>query len=441
LALSLLFWLLVPTAAHAVPSFARQTGQSCVACHAGGQFPELTPYGRLFKLTGYTLGQRGIPLAAMAVASASKARQNTDSSGAPISPKDGQAMFEAASVFVAGKVTDNIGVFAQYTFVPHDRQDSDGHWIGHAGADNMDLRFADHLIGADQDLVYGLTLNNNPSVQDAWNSAPAWSYPYVSSSISAVASAPYTTLVEGGLAQQVAGVGAYVFWKRAVYAELSSYRNASGLASFMRKGGYAGNPDHPRTYVQGNNPYWRLAYSTEWGAHNLMVGAMGLTAAVFPNDASALPVFGTGTTKYRDIGVDTQYQYLLDPHTVSLQARFVRERISDPQNLVLADGTSATLRSFRAKGSYVYLARYGASLSFFDIGGSSDSAAFAGGLTNSPATRGWMPEVFWTPLQNLRVGLQYTAFSRYLGAGSNYDGTGRNAHDNNTAYLYLWVAY
>ncbi|MEO6147078.1 MAG: hypothetical protein ABIT70_08515, partial [Sulfuriferula sp.] len=49
--------------AHAVPSFARQTGQNCVACHAGGQFPELTPYGRLFKLTGYTLGERALPLA------------------------------------------------------------------------------------------------------------------------------------------------------------------------------------------------------------------------------------------------------------------------------------------------------------------------------------------------------------------------------------------
>ncbi len=53
--------------AHALPSFARQTGQNCVACHAGGQFPELTPYGRLFKLTGYTIGQRALPLAAIAV--------------------------------------------------------------------------------------------------------------------------------------------------------------------------------------------------------------------------------------------------------------------------------------------------------------------------------------------------------------------------------------
>ena len=40
--------------ASALPSFARQTGQQCAACHNG--FPELTPYGRLFKLNGYTFG-------------------------------------------------------------------------------------------------------------------------------------------------------------------------------------------------------------------------------------------------------------------------------------------------------------------------------------------------------------------------------------------------
>ena len=49
---------LIPVCSRALPVFARQTGQNCVACHAGGQFPELTPYGRLFKLTGYTLGER-----------------------------------------------------------------------------------------------------------------------------------------------------------------------------------------------------------------------------------------------------------------------------------------------------------------------------------------------------------------------------------------------
>jgi hypothetical protein len=41
------------TDALAVPSFARQTGFECVACHVS--WPELTAVGRQFKLGGYTL--------------------------------------------------------------------------------------------------------------------------------------------------------------------------------------------------------------------------------------------------------------------------------------------------------------------------------------------------------------------------------------------------
>ena len=432
---------IAPGIAFAVPSFARQTGQSCVACHAGGQFPELTPYGRMFKLTGYTQGERGNPLAAMVIASATKTKNNTDSNGDAISPKDGQAMFDFASTFIAGKATDNIGMFAQYTFVAHDHQDATGKWVGHSGADNIDIRYADHLAGPALDLVYGVTLNNNPSAQDAWNSSPAWGYPYVSSSISPVAGAPYATLLEGGLGQQVAGLGAYVYLKRTLYAELSSYRSASGALSFLRHGSHSGDPDHPRTFVRGNNPYWRVAYTGESGPHNWMVGALGLSASVVPNGASAEPAFSAGTTRFRDRGVDAQYQYILEPHTVTAQVRFISERISDPENLVLADGTSAKLRTFRSKISYVYRSKYGASLSYFNVTGSADSAAFAGGVTNSPGTRGWTPEVSWTPFQNLRVGLQYTAFTRYLGGRSNFDGNGRNAHDNNTAFAYAWLAY
>ena len=39
--------------AHRIPSFSRQTKLPCSACHYG--FPQLTPFGRLFKLNGYTL--------------------------------------------------------------------------------------------------------------------------------------------------------------------------------------------------------------------------------------------------------------------------------------------------------------------------------------------------------------------------------------------------
>jgi hypothetical protein len=66
----------------AVPSYARQTGQECIACHVS--FPELTPYGRYFKLTGYTIGKVAIsseginyvPLAVMAQVSVTNTRNN-----------------------------------------------------------------------------------------------------------------------------------------------------------------------------------------------------------------------------------------------------------------------------------------------------------------------------------------------------------------------------
>jgi hypothetical protein len=46
--------LIKTPSASAVPSYARQTGQPCSTCHTA--FPELTPFGRQFKLMGYTSG-------------------------------------------------------------------------------------------------------------------------------------------------------------------------------------------------------------------------------------------------------------------------------------------------------------------------------------------------------------------------------------------------
>ena len=82
LGLSALLLALWPVGAQAIPAFNRQTGQNCVACHAGGQFPELTPYGRLFKLTGYTIGERAVPISGMAVASLTRVA-NTSKSDDP----------------------------------------------------------------------------------------------------------------------------------------------------------------------------------------------------------------------------------------------------------------------------------------------------------------------------------------------------------------------
>ena len=64
--------LLLPLAkpARAIPPFAAQAGMPCHQCHIGAYGPQLTPFGRAFKIGGYTLtGGEGwvshVPLAIM----------------------------------------------------------------------------------------------------------------------------------------------------------------------------------------------------------------------------------------------------------------------------------------------------------------------------------------------------------------------------------------
>ena len=46
-----------------------------------------------------------------------------------------------------------------------------------------------------------------------------------------------------------------------------------------------------------------------------------------------------------------------------------------------------------------------------------------------------------SPWANLKIGLQYTIYTRFNGGTHNYDGFGRNASDNNTLFLYAWMAF
>ena len=465
-----------PLTATALPLFNRQTGQNCVACHAGGQFPELTPYGRMFKMTGYTIGQYTVPVSMMAVASLSHVANTSksDDPGADFQKND-NVIFATASVFLGGRIADNFGAFIQVTYDPYATQSADGKFHGHAAADNMDLRFADRVFfGERQDLVFGVSANNNPSVSDPWNTAPAWMQyvpvPSPTSSQFIDGNTPYPGLAAGG---NTAGLTAYAFLDQTLYIEGGAYRSASGLFSFF-KGGVA-NADMTR--LHGNNPYWRVALNQQWGAHNLMLGGGGMASAIYddPLDTSDPSTLH----RYRDGWIDTQYQYLLDPHAVTAQLVFTHQQHQYPSsfagqpvpfvdargNALAPTSPSDKLNLIRGKVSYAWNARYGGSLAYFDLSGStntlnqssgydpltgtitSNPAAAApslrvnGNLSGNPATRGETLEAFWTPVQYLRVGAQYTLYQRYNGATYNYDGFGRNAHDNDSLFLYAWFAY
>jgi hypothetical protein len=454
-ALAVVFIMLAPSAAHSLPLFARQTGQNCLACHAGGQFPELTPYGRMFKMTGYTIGERTVPLSAMVLGSYSKVADTSksDDPSADFS-KNGSLIFATASVFLGGKITDNIGAFAQVTYDPYSVQNSDGSYAGHTNADNIDIRYADRFIDGKNDFIFGVSANNNPSVTDPWNTAAAWMQyvpvPSPSSSQFIDGNTPYPTFASGG---NIAGLTAYGFWNQMIYGEIGAYGTSTGLFRFMSAGldSSSSCTSNCVTQLKGLNPYARLAISREWGASNLMVGAAGMVSQVYDFDPSE-------TTHYRDLLVDAQYQYLLDPHTVTAQMAYGWHRVSYPAsvadqpavdasgNPVANTSSSDTSNVFRAKVTYVYQAKYGGSVNFFNQTSSTNtyylnSARVNGNVTGNLGQRGATLEAFWTPIQYVRLGVQYTAYNRYNGASTNYDGAGRNASDNNSLFLYIWGAY
>ncbi len=465
-----------PGAAEAIPAFNRQTGQNCVACHAGGQFPELTPYGRLFKLTGYTIGERALPISAMAVVSLSHV-SNTSKSDDPGADfqKNNKPVLATVSLLLGGKVTDNIGAFAQVTYNPYASQSADGSFHGHTNADNIDIRYADRFIGEQRDLIFGFSANNNPSVSDPWNTAAAWMQyvpvPSPTSSRFIDGNAPYPKFGAGG---NIAGLTAYAFWNKAVYAELGGYVTSKGPLRIFS----AGVANANNTKLSGVNPYLRLAYNREWGAHSLMLGTSGMVARVYddPLDTSN----PASLDRFTDLAVDAQYQYLLDPHSVTAQLVLTSNRHRLPAalgnqpvafvdaagNALANTNTADTNHVIRAKLTYVYRARYGGSIGLFSLTGTHDTAYLTAGLepgsltinpdpasaapsvravdgnrTGSPATNGVTLEAFWTPFQYLRIGAQYTAYGRFNGASKNYDGFGRNASDNNTLIIYTWLAY
>jgi hypothetical protein len=435
LILALLAVLLAIRPAAALPSYARQTGQECAACHNG--FPELTPYGRLFKLNGYTFsgGTSNLPpLSVMLVPSFTHTQAGQQPGAAPhFGPNNNIAPIQSGSLFYGGAITSNVGAFVQATY-DH---------VGRTFAwDNTDIRYAGHTNFLGSETVFGVSANNNPTVTDPWNSTPAWGFPFLSSALAPTPAA--STLIEGGLAQQVAGLTAYTFWSRLVYAEIGAYHTLTkGMDSALGV-----NPTGTNS-INGLAPYWRLAVEPKWGRHALEVGTFGLAASLNPGR-----VTGFGTDHTVDVGFDTQYQFLADRDAISLQASYILENQSLTASQAIGNTTNSRnhLRSLRVKTTYYRDQTYGGTLGYFNLNGTSDPTLFAGSPNDlNPNSRGWIGELdyipfshggpsFW-PWLNMKIGLQYVYYEKFNGGKTNFDGNGRSAHDNNTIFGFAWIAF
>jgi len=125
----------LPRVASAVPSFASQTGLPCAQCHVMAFGPQLTEYGRQFKLNGYTFrkqdGGLNIPLSATAIASYTNLSKGAPTPQ-PYSDKENLAL-QTVSVYFAGGITEHLGAFVKATY---------DHIFDVKSWDTLDVRYA-----------------------------------------------------------------------------------------------------------------------------------------------------------------------------------------------------------------------------------------------------------------------------------------------------------
>lgn len=409
--------------AKSLPSYARQTQLSCTACHTS--FPELNSFGRMFKANGYTLttastinDQSGdslkprtrlnllnnLPLSVMAQSSFTSIAKDV------VGQQNNSGQFpQQLSLFFAGQITPHIGSFIQMTYAD-----------GSFGMDNADIRYANTTSFGSNSLLYGLSLNNNPTSQDLWNTSPAWRFPYASSS--SAPSPAKSTLIES-LGGQVIGIGAYGLFNNLIFAEFSTYRSAQI--------GAHNPPDTTNTnVVKGFIPYWRLALQHEWGKNYLEVGTFGIASTQFLSGISG------ALDKFVNVGVDLQYERSLTFGSLSLHSSFTNE--NEVRDLS-AEG-KYNFRSFKIDGNLFFKNGTGGTIGYFNNGGSADVANFPNG-NNKPNSSGFIFQIEYLPWYNTKFATQYVAYQKFDGSGANYDGMGRNAGNNNTIYLLAWLTF
>lgn len=427
-----------PHGAEAVPAFAQQTGQPCKACHVGGFGPELTTFGREFKLGGYTLrAHASVPLAAMLIESWTHTRKDQEPPPEQLRRND-NIVIDQASLFVAGGVGEHFGGFAQ--LVTYDG-------VGHSWSwDNIDLRAVTTTKVFGEDSVLGLTLNNNPTVQDPWNALPAWSFPFTDTAVSPTPSAG--ELIDGLLAANVIGLTGYGWVGHKLYIEGGAYSSpSSGMLDFL------GMDPTARGSLHGVAPYGRIAYQTNFGGGTFEIGGNVLKASIFPGRDRSSGL----ADHYTDWGVDASYQKTLRSDAVTANVRYEHEngnlRASCALELI-GDGTDLgcgryQLNEWRVAVRYTWHEKLGFTISPFGITGSQNLNLYpASGLPDSSGVMGQIDFTPWGdgksplgPLLNMRVGIQYTHFGTFNGRRHDFDSFGANASDNNALRAFAWTAF
>ncbi len=419
--------------AFAVPSYSRQTGLPCETCHTVA--PQLTAFGRYFKMNGYVLSSNTLspstpgkktptesisqfpPISAMVLVSDTVLNKSQPGT------QNGTVAFpDQLSLFYAGRIAPHLGSFIQITY------DSVS---DHFSLDNTDIRYANTAMLGKSPVVWGITLNNNPTVDDPWNSTPAWGFPYLGSPSAPGPDYGPQILDLGGA---VAGAGAYAWFNNSIYAGVSLYRS-SQIGQPQPLDSSAGN------VIKNVAPYWRLAWEHNWSTkgnytHSFEVGTFGMYQQLYPGGGA--PLSGA-TDDYTDYAIDAQYQLLTpDRSSLTVHGMYIHEKQALDASLPTQPDNH--LNTFAVSAQFYWWEKFGPSIGYFNTTGNSNAALY-GSQTASPDSNGWTLQWTYLPAENVQLGAQYTLYNKFDGASSNYDGSGRSASDNDTLYLFAWFLF
>ncbi len=448
--------LLLPAPASAVPSLARQTGQPCTACHVGAYGPQLTPFGRAFKIGGYTQGGgegagANVPLSAMLLGSFTNTQADLPAGTQPQHyGRNNNFAMDQISLFLAGRVNDYIGGFVQGTFTGVDSA---------FALDNTDIRLTTPLDVQGTELRIGMSVNNNPTVQDPYNTTFAWGYPFVASQFGLTPTA--APVLAGGLGGNSIGTTAYFWYDRSLYGEFGIYNTLAPAALKII------GTDYGPGSTAGPAFYGRTAYEWNWNGQSAHVGALFLASRFNPTMGTRMASGGLGRDSYTDFALDASYQFLGGgDHIFTAQTIYTYERQNLPGSMAIAGIASPAgfnLNNMRLNLSYYYQNTYGLTVGWQNTFGSAnplfktsphgDNAVTdgTGSLNGKPNSNAFIFEADWVPFgkaeswgspwANLKLGIQYTAYTQFNGGTSNYDGAHHNASGNNTLYLFAWLAF
>jgi hypothetical protein len=276
-------------------------------------------------------------------------------------------------------------------------------------------------------------------------------FPFASSALAPTPTAQ--PLLAGGLVGNSIGLTAYAWYDHHLYAEAGGYETYG--PTLLSATGASLGPGS----TSNSAPYARVAWQWQWNDQAAHIGGLLLSANINPAISEHTATSANGQNRFTDYALDAGYQYLGDGrHIGTAYLLYIHENqdLNAAFNTASSAGRSSSLNQMRMNASYFYNNTYGLTVGWQYTWGPANplmfpQAAVTGSRNGKPNSNAFIMEADWIPFgkeeswgrpfANLKIALQYTAYTLFNGGSRNYDRFGRNASGNNTIFLYAWTAF